>query len=104
MPTLVELVSLVAAVVATVTGVRVLRRRRTSPLALPLALMLFAASEWATARALLHVAEPSAPATVALHYAVFPGAAVVVPRRTTVRIDSSSAISQLTGTTASPMP
>ncbi|MBB2923274.1 diguanylate cyclase domain-containing protein [Cellulomonas cellasea] len=78
MPTLVEIMSVVAAVVATVTGVRVLRRRRTSPLALPLAVMLFAASEWATARALLHVAAPSVPATVALHYAVFPGAAVVV--------------------------
>ncbi|WP_258725618.1 histidine kinase N-terminal 7TM domain-containing diguanylate cyclase [Cellulomonas sp. NS3] len=77
-PTLVELVSLVAAVLATITGVRVLRRRRTSPLAPPLALMLFAASEWAAARALLHVAERSVPATVALHYAVFPGAAVVV--------------------------
>lgn len=77
-PTLVELLSVVAAVVATVTGVRVLRRRRTSPLALPLALMLLAASEWATARALLHVAESSVPVTVALHYAVFPGAAVVV--------------------------
>lgn len=77
-PTLVEIMSVIAAVVATVTGVRVLRRRRTSPSALPLALMLLAGSEWALARALLHVAAPSTSATIALHHAVFPGAAVVV--------------------------
>lgn len=77
MPTLVEAVSLLAAVVATATGVLVLRRRRTSPLALPLAVMMFGASLWATARALLHVAAGSVPATVTLHYLVFPGAAAV---------------------------
>ncbi|WP_160142879.1 sensor domain-containing diguanylate cyclase [Cellulomonas algicola] len=77
MPTLVEAVSLLAAVVATATGVLVVRRRRTSPLALPLAVMMFGASLWATARALLHVAEGSVPATVTLHYLVFPGAAAV---------------------------
>ncbi|QHT56209.1 diguanylate cyclase [Cellulomonas sp. H30R-01] len=77
MPTLVEAVSLLAAVVATATGILVVRRRRTSPLALPLAVMMFGASLWATARALLHVAQGSVPATVALHYLVFPGAAAV---------------------------
>lgn len=77
MPTLIEAVSLLAAVVATATGVLVIRRRRTSPLALPLAVMMFGASLWATARALLHVAQGSVPTTVALHYLVFPGAAAV---------------------------
>lgn len=77
MPTLVETVSLLAAVVATATGILVARRRRSSPLALPLAIMMFGASLWASARALLHVAEGSVPATVALHYLVFPGAAAV---------------------------
>ncbi|MFS0699550.1 diguanylate cyclase [Cellulomonas sp. 179-A 4D5 NHS] len=78
MPTPVEVLSLIAAAVATVTAVRVLSRRRTSPLAVPLVLMLVGASEWAVARGLLHVAESSVAATVTLHYAVFPGAAVVV--------------------------
>ncbi|WP_168800569.1 histidine kinase N-terminal 7TM domain-containing diguanylate cyclase [Cellulomonas telluris] len=77
MPTVVEVVSLLAAVVATWTGVLVLRRSRTSPLALPLAVMMFGASSWATARALLHVARASVPGTVVLHYLVFPGAAAV---------------------------
>ncbi|WP_199422940.1 histidine kinase N-terminal 7TM domain-containing diguanylate cyclase [Actinotalea solisilvae] len=78
MPTIVAVVSLAAAVVATVTGVSVLRRRRTSPLALPLALMLLGASEWAAARALLTVARSSEGVTLLLHHAVFPGVAVVV--------------------------
>ena len=78
MLTLVELVTLVTAVVAAVAGVAVLRRRRTSTLALPLALMMFGASEWAAARALLPFAEGSVRATVGLEYAVFPGVAVVV--------------------------
>lgn len=77
MPTLVEAVSLLAALVATATGVLVVRRRRASPLALPLAVMMFGASLWATARALLHVAAGSVPATVTLHYLVLPGAAAV---------------------------
>jgi len=75
--TLVEAVSLLAAVVATATGILVLRRRQSSPLALPLAVMMFGASLWATARALLPVAAPSPPATVTLHFLVFPGAAAV---------------------------
>lgn len=78
MPTIVALVSLMAAVVATVTGLMVLRRRRTSPLAMPLALVLLGASEWAAARALLTVARSSEALTLALHHAVFPGVAVVV--------------------------
>lgn len=77
MPTVVEAISLLAGVVATWTGVLVLRRSRTSPLALPLAVMMFGASWWATARALLHVAQDSVPGTVALHYLVFPGTAAV---------------------------
>ncbi|MDC7121215.1 diguanylate cyclase [Cellulomonas fimi] len=77
MPTLVEAVSLLAAVVATATGLLVARRRRSSPLALPLAVMMFGGSLWATARALLHVAAGSVPATVTLHYLVLPGVAAV---------------------------
>lgn len=77
MPTLVEAVSLLAAVVATATGLLVLRRRRTSALAQPLAVMMFGASLWAAARALLPVAAGSVPTTVVLHYLVLPGAAAV---------------------------
>ncbi|WP_182113187.1 MULTISPECIES: diguanylate cyclase [unclassified Actinotalea] len=72
----VELATLVAVVVASVTGVLVLRRRRTSPLALPLALMMFGASEWAAARALLPLATGSHEFTLALHYAIYPGIAL----------------------------
>ncbi|WP_298454935.1 diguanylate cyclase [uncultured Cellulomonas sp.] len=76
MPSFVETVSLLAAVVAVATSGLVLRRRRTSPLALPLALMLVGAAQWAAARALLGVADTLA-LRVVLEYAVFPGAAVV---------------------------
>ncbi|MCL3862893.1 diguanylate cyclase [Actinotalea sp. K2] len=77
MPTIVEIVSLLAAVLATSTAVRVWSRRRTSPLALPLSLMLVGASQWSVARSLLTLAS-TPEAAVLLNYAIYPGVAVVV--------------------------
>ncbi|WP_028044933.1 diguanylate cyclase domain-containing protein [Cellulomonas sp. URHE0023] len=77
MPTLVYVVSLLAAVVAGAAGVMVLRRRRISHLALPLGVMLAGASLWSACRGSLLVTGASVPATITLRYLVFVGVALV---------------------------
>ena len=52
MPGVIELGSLLSAVVGTVVGVRLWRRRATSPMIVPLSLMMFGGSWWAVCQAL----------------------------------------------------
>lgn len=77
MPSILELVSVVSAAVAAVTGVLVLRRHGTSPLSAPLTLVMFGVAEWGFAESVASLAADE-QVKIAFEYASMPGVAAVV--------------------------
>lgn len=79
MAPLVELfviVSTLGAVVGTATGLVLLRRRISSPVIMPLSLIMFGSAEWAVTRSVSYLVDDRGLA-IAFQYARFPGVALV---------------------------
>lgn len=75
MLTVVEVSSTLGAILAITVGTLLLRRRRSSPLATPLAMIMFGCAEWALTRALSYTV-PDLTLEVVFEYALYIGVAL----------------------------
>ena len=69
-------VSMLGALVGTATGLVLLRRRISSPVIMPLSLIMFGSAEWAVTRSMSYLVDDRGLA-IAFQYARFPGVALV---------------------------